>query len=119
VDASPAVFKTVCRALLRRPGRVRLRSIPAKSDVNDTHDDIQNHKRFLSRGCLLGACWEQVYSRRPVPKPAIPRRNLARRHGSTDVSIGGRRGLGSALPRRQHLVGTLRERAGGSQRRIR
>jgi len=29
VDASPAVFKTVCGALLRRPGWVRFPSIPA------------------------------------------------------------------------------------------
>jgi len=29
VDAGPAVFKTVCGALLRRPGWVRFPSIPA------------------------------------------------------------------------------------------
>ncbi len=30
IDGKPAVFKTVCGALLRRPGWVRFPSIPAK-----------------------------------------------------------------------------------------
>jgi hypothetical protein len=40
-DASPAVFKTVCGALLRRPGWVRFPSIPAKSGVDYSQDDSQ------------------------------------------------------------------------------
>src|SRR5712664_4544576 len=46
MDARPAVFKTVCGALLRRPGWVRFPSIPASFGFNDSQDDSQNHKRF-------------------------------------------------------------------------
>src|SRR2546421_2435416 len=35
----PAVFKTVCGALLRRPGWVRFPSIPASLPGNDSKDD--------------------------------------------------------------------------------
>ena len=35
----PAVFKTVCGALLRRPGWVRFPSIPAKVSLDDSQDD--------------------------------------------------------------------------------
>ncbi len=38
-DARPAVFKTVCGALLRRPGWVRFPSIPAKFSGYDSQDD--------------------------------------------------------------------------------
>jgi hypothetical protein len=41
LDASPAVFKTVCGALLRRPGWVRFPSIPAR----------------FSGGDIQRACW--------------------------------------------------------------
>jgi len=40
-----AVFKTVCGALLRRPGWVRFPSIPAKSVVNDSQDDSHSGGR--------------------------------------------------------------------------
>ncbi len=43
-DARSAVFKTVCGALLRRPGWVRFPSIPA----NYWLDDCQTRKRFLA-----------------------------------------------------------------------
>ncbi len=42
----PAVFKTVCGALLRRPGWVRFPSIPAKFGVDDSQVDSQTRKRF-------------------------------------------------------------------------
>jgi dTMP kinase len=38
-DGRPAVFKTVCGALLRRPGWVRFPSIPASRGWNDSQDD--------------------------------------------------------------------------------
>jgi hypothetical protein len=38
-DASPAVFKTVCGALLRRPGWVRFPSIPANFRGHDSQVD--------------------------------------------------------------------------------
>jgi hypothetical protein len=41
-DAPPAVFKTVCGALLRRPGWVRFPSIPARFARRDSQDD--SHK---------------------------------------------------------------------------
>jgi len=37
-ERSPAVFKTVCGALLRRPGRVRFPSIPATPDQGQMVD---------------------------------------------------------------------------------
>jgi len=43
-DASPTVFKTVCGALLRRPGWVRFPSIPAKSRLDDSQDDSHNRE---------------------------------------------------------------------------
>jgi hypothetical protein len=39
VDGKPAVFKTVCGALLRRPGWVRFPSIPATFHAYDSQDD--------------------------------------------------------------------------------
>ena len=50
VDARNAVFKTVCGALLRRPGWVRFPSIPAKSGADDSHDDSHSsgHRRALT-----------------------------------------------------------------------
>ncbi len=39
VDSKPAVFKTVCGALLRRPGWVRFPSIPAIFAVDDSQHD--------------------------------------------------------------------------------
>ena len=44
-----AVFKTVCGALLRRPGWVRFPSIPAKSGGRDSQHDSQNRNGFLDR----------------------------------------------------------------------
>src|SRR5713226_5793304 len=38
-DGSPAVFKTVCGALLRRPGWVRFPSIPARFRGCDSQSD--------------------------------------------------------------------------------
>ncbi len=38
VDGCPAVFKTVCGALLRRPGWVRFPSIPARLCSDDSHN---------------------------------------------------------------------------------
>ena len=39
MDGSHAVFKTVCGALLRRPGWVRFPSIPAKFAADDSQHD--------------------------------------------------------------------------------
>jgi len=39
LDDRPAVFKTVCGALLRRPGWVRFPSIPATSEHRDSQVD--------------------------------------------------------------------------------
>src|SRR5713226_4499949 len=44
-DDRPAVFKTVCGALLRRPGWVRFPSIPAKSRLDDSQDDSHSSGR--------------------------------------------------------------------------
>src|SRR5713226_851238 len=52
-DLSPAVFKTVCGALLRRPGWVRFPSIPASFGRNDSQTDSQNHKRFSKPAAAL------------------------------------------------------------------
>src|SRR3989440_12200006 len=41
----PAVFKTVCGALLRRPGWVRFPSIPAKFRRFDSQDDSHSRER--------------------------------------------------------------------------
>ncbi len=46
-DGSPAIFKTVCGALLRRPGWVRFPSIPATFRSCDSQVDRQRHKRFF------------------------------------------------------------------------
>jgi hypothetical protein len=48
VDVSPAVFKTVCGALLRRPGWVRFPSIPATRRGFDSEDDSHG---VDARGC--------------------------------------------------------------------
>src|SRR2546430_4090081 len=40
----PAVFKTVCGALLRRPGWVRFPSIPANFLRNDSQDDAMKER---------------------------------------------------------------------------
>ncbi len=45
VDARPAVFKTVCGALLRRPGWVRFPSIPASFRADDSQDDSHSSGR--------------------------------------------------------------------------
>jgi hypothetical protein len=44
-DARLAVFKTVCGALLRRPGWVRFPSIPATSSGRDSQDDSHSSGR--------------------------------------------------------------------------
>jgi len=52
VDARPAVFKTVCGALLRRPGWVRFPSIPANLGGPDSQDD--SYSSDLQRTPALG-----------------------------------------------------------------
>src|SRR5207249_9934900 len=42
---SSAVFKTVCGALLRRPGWVRFPSIPASFPADDSQDDSHSSGR--------------------------------------------------------------------------
>jgi hypothetical protein len=42
--ASPAVFKTVCGALLRRPGWVRFPSIPARLGPYDSQVDAMKER---------------------------------------------------------------------------
>ena len=49
VDGSPAVFKTVCGALLRRPGWVRFPSIPATFSGDDSQDDSRRRQRACAR----------------------------------------------------------------------
>jgi hypothetical protein len=50
VDCSPAVFKTVCGALLRRPGWVRFPSIPASLGLRYSQHDSHGsgHRRSLA-----------------------------------------------------------------------
>ena len=45
-DVSPAVFKTVCGALLRRPGWVRFPSIPANFGGHDSQVDSHSSGRL-------------------------------------------------------------------------
>jgi hypothetical protein len=47
VGAGPAVFKTVCGALLRRPGWVRFPSIPANFCGPDGQDESHSSRRLL------------------------------------------------------------------------
>ena len=44
-DGSPAVFKTVCGALMRRPGWVRFPSIPANLPTRGSQDDGHRSER--------------------------------------------------------------------------
>ena len=41
-DGRNAVFKTVCGALLRRPGWVRFPSIPAKLGPDDSQEEVRH-----------------------------------------------------------------------------
>src|SRR5438093_6670964 len=50
----PAVFKTVCGALLRRPGWVRFPSIPAKFDCHDSQDDSNSRGRLQAPANAFG-----------------------------------------------------------------
>jgi len=44
LNVRPAVFKTVCGALLRRPGWVRFPSIPASFGTNDSQADSDSRE---------------------------------------------------------------------------
>jgi hypothetical protein len=50
----PPVFKTVCGALLRRPGWVRFPSIPAKFGGPDSQDDSHSGERAWTASALRG-----------------------------------------------------------------
>ena len=59
MDARPAVFKTVCGALLRRPGWVRFPSIPATSRGYDSQGDSQKPQTVLKTAGLASTAVHQ------------------------------------------------------------
>src|SRR6266545_2481268 len=75
-DAWPAVFKTVCGALLRRPGWVRFPSIPAKSRLDDSQDDSHSGE---CRHALRTAADDSPVKVRTAPNIAGDRTGLTRR----------------------------------------
>ena len=76
VDASPAVFKTVCGALLRRPGWVRFPSIPAT---------LQGRARPRKRMANVGRRSSGIVTGSPISSARVsPSYRPHRRHGHGD-----------------------------------
>src|SRR5438128_1154493 len=75
---SSAVFKTVCGALLRRPGWVRFPSIPAKFGRHDSQDDshkggVSEHRRIETGALDLALRTRGFFSNRiPAALPVRP-----------------------------------------------
>src|SRR5712691_1519825 len=90
MDGRPAVFKTVCGALLRRPGWVRFPSIPAKFRADDSQHDSHTDGRpwLVAPGCgRYGAV--HLANRRPAEGLAWSRIGLGYTTAYSYLSQGG------------------------------